>query len=73
MLIDAAHRFFDHSRHTLSIRDVTAPLDVLAFTGDEALSQPFAYRIEFTSTDLDLPADSFLCKDASFSLRAPPE
>ncbi|MBD9574331.1 type VI secretion system tip protein VgrG [Pseudomonas sp. PDM23] len=73
MLINAAHRFFDHSRHTLSIRDVDAPLDVLAFSGDEALSQTFVYRIEFTSTDLDLPADAFLCKDASFSLRAPPE
>ncbi|MBD9518248.1 contractile injection system protein, VgrG/Pvc8 family, partial [Pseudomonas sp. PDM22] len=48
-------------------------LDVLAFSGDEALSQPFTYRIEFTSTHRDLPADAFLCKDASFSLRAPPE
>ncbi|MFK8397267.1 type VI secretion system Vgr family protein [Pseudomonas sp. BGr12] len=73
MLINAAHRFFDHSRHTLKVRDVEAPLDVLAFSGDEALSQPFLYRIEFTSTNLDLPADAFLCKDASFSLRAPPE
>ncbi|MDF3865303.1 type VI secretion system tip protein VgrG [Pseudomonas denitrificans (nom. rej.)] len=73
MLIDAAHRFFDHSRHTLSVRDVDAPLDVLAFTGEEGLSQPFVYRIEFTSTHRDLPADSFLCKDAIFSLRAPPE
>ena len=73
MLINAAHRFFDHSRHTLSVRDVEAPLDVLAFTGEEGLSQPFVYRIEFTSTHRDLPADSFLRKDASFSLRAPPE
>ncbi|WP_448680966.1 type VI secretion system Vgr family protein [Pseudomonas nicosulfuronedens] len=73
MLIDAAHRFFDHSRHTLRISDVDAPLDVLAFTGDEGLSQPFVYRIEFTSPHRDLPADAFLCKDASFSLRAPPE
>ncbi|QEY72150.1 type VI secretion system Vgr family protein [Pseudomonas denitrificans (nom. rej.)] len=73
MLIDAAHRFFDHSRHTFSVRDVDAPLDVLAFSGDEALSQPFTYRIEFTSTHRDLPADAFLCKDASFSLRAPSE
>lgn len=73
MLINAAHRFFDHSRHTLHVRDVEAPLDVLAFEGDEALSQPFTYRIEFTSTDRDLEGDSFLCRDASFSLRAPPE
>ncbi|MDU4252902.1 MAG: contractile injection system protein, VgrG/Pvc8 family [Pseudomonas sp.] len=73
MLINAAHRFFDHSRHTLNVRGVEAPLDVLAFEGEEALGQPFTYRIEFTSTHLDLPADTFLLKDASFSLRAPPE
>ncbi|MDN6860094.1 type VI secretion system tip protein VgrG [Pseudomonas sp. CAN2814] len=73
MLINAAHLFFDHSRHTLKVRDVAAPLDVLAFTGEEALSQPFAYRIEFTSSHRDLDANTFLCKDASFSLRAAPE
>jgi type VI secretion system secreted protein VgrG len=73
MLINAAHLFFDHSRHTLKVRDVAAPLDVLVFTGEEALSQPFAYRIEFTSTSRDLDANTFLCKDASFSLRAAPE
>ncbi|MFJ3262171.1 type VI secretion system Vgr family protein [Pseudomonas sp. NPDC086581] len=73
MLINAAHLFFDHSRHSLKVRGVETPLHVLAFTGDEALSQPFTYRIEFTSTNRDLPADAFLLKDASFSLRAPPE
>ncbi|MBD9678380.1 type VI secretion system tip protein VgrG [Pseudomonas sp. PDM18] len=73
MLINAAHLFFDHSRHSLKVRGVETPLHVLAFTGDEALSQPFTYRIEFTSTSRDLPADAFLRKDASFSLRAPPE
>ncbi|MDN6859215.1 type VI secretion system tip protein VgrG [Pseudomonas sp. CAN2814] len=73
MLINAAHLFFDHSRHSLKVRDVDAPLDVLAFAGEEALSQPFTYRIEFTSTDRDLDANAFLCKDASFSLRAAPE
>ncbi len=33
--------FFDHSRHTLRVRKLTAPLDVLAFEGQEYLSQPF--------------------------------
>lgn len=70
-MFNAARLFFDHSRHSLSIRDVEAPLNVLAFSGDEGLSQPFAYRIEFTSTDLN--ADDLLGRDASFSLRAPPE
>ncbi|MBV7585454.1 type VI secretion system tip protein VgrG [Pseudomonas sp. PDM33] len=72
-MLNELRTFFDHSRHTLGVQGVDASLDVLAFTGDEALSRPFTYRIEFTSTDLDLEGDSFLCQDASFSLRAPPE
>ncbi|HWT69749.1 MAG TPA: type VI secretion system tip protein VgrG [Pseudomonas sp.] len=64
--------FFDHSRHKLRIRDLKAPLDVLVFDGDEYLSQPFSYRIEFTSSELDIAADQVLGKDARFSLHAPP-
>ncbi|WP_226457853.1 type VI secretion system Vgr family protein, partial [Pseudomonas sp. AF03-9] len=48
-------------------------LDVLAFEGEEQLSQPFKYRIEFTSPDLDLAADSILGHQASFSLHALPQ
>ncbi|WP_447749390.1 type VI secretion system Vgr family protein [Pseudomonas nicosulfuronedens] len=70
-MLTELRNFFDHSRQVISIRGLVAPLDVLAFTGAEGLSQPFAYRIEFTSPDLD--ANDFLGKDASFSLRAPPE
>ncbi|MCR4540906.1 hypothetical protein NUV89_21195, partial [Pseudomonas sp. 18.1.10] len=65
--------FFDHSRHTVWVSKVAAQLDVLAFKGEERLSQPFSYRVEFTSTDLDLAADSMLGKTASFSLHAPPQ
>ncbi|MBV7584602.1 type VI secretion system tip protein VgrG [Pseudomonas sp. PDM33] len=72
-MLNELRTFFDHSRHSLDVQGVDAPIDVLAFTGDEALSRPFTYRIEFTSTDLDLEGDSFLCQDASFSLHAPPE
>ncbi|QXG35619.1 type VI secretion system Vgr family protein [Pseudomonas viridiflava] len=64
--------FFDHSRHTLRVRKLTAPLDVLAFEGQEYLSQPFDYRVEFASTELDLAAESLLGKDASFSIHPPP-
>ncbi|MHC8305777.1 type VI secretion system Vgr family protein [Pseudomonas sp. PB3P13] len=65
--------FFDHSRHTLNVRDVEARLDVLAFEGQENLSQPFNYRVEFTSTERDLAAESMLAQDASFSLYAAPQ
>ncbi len=64
--------FFDHSRHTLKVRNVDARLDVLAFEGQEHLSQPFTYRVEFTSTERDLAAASLLGQDARFSLHAPP-
>jgi type VI secretion system secreted protein VgrG len=63
--------FFDHSRHTLRVRNVTARLDVLSFEGQEHLSQPFNYHVTFTSTERDLNADSFLGQDACFSLHAP--
>ncbi|MBO0494152.1 type VI secretion system Vgr family protein [Pseudomonas sp. Marseille-Q1929] len=65
--------FFDHSRHTVWVSKVAAQLDVLAFEGNEQLSQPFTYCVEFTSPDLDLAADSMLGKTASFSLHAPPQ
>ncbi|MEQ0321556.1 hypothetical protein ABLV80_10145, partial [Klebsiella sp. GB_Kp061] len=42
---------FSHNHHLLSVKGCEAGLDVLAFEGDEALSQPFCYRIEFTSAD----------------------
>jgi len=65
--------FFDHSRHTLSVRNIEARLDVLAFEGHEHLSQPFTYRVEFTSTERDLAAETLLGQDACFSLHAAPQ
>lgn len=72
-MLDEIRTFFDHSRHTLSVDGLDAALDVLAFEGTEALSQTFRYRIEITSTQLDIAAQDVLGKDASFSLRAAPE
>ncbi len=71
-MLNEIRPFFDHSRHTLWVRNLDAPLDVLAFVGEEALSQPFDYRIEFTSTQKDIPADQLLGQDARFSLCPPP-
>ena len=64
--------FFDHSRHTLTVRGIEATLDVLAFDGEEQLSQPFKYRIEFTSSDHDIAASDMLRRQADFSLHAAP-
>ena len=60
--------FFDHSLHKLKVYGVDALLDVLAFEGTEALSQPFNYQVEFTCIDGDIGAETMLGKSASFSL-----
>ena len=72
-MLNAPRTFFDHSRHKLWVREVDAPLDVLAFHGEEHLSQPFSYYIEFTSSQLDIDAELMLGQPASFSLHAVPE
>ncbi|KAI2669030.1 type VI secretion system Vgr family protein, partial [Pseudomonas sp. TNT3] len=69
-MLDSLPTFFDHSRHKLEVRRVDLPLDVLAFHGEERLSQPFTYLIEFTSTQLDIGAEQLLNKYAQFSLFA---
>jgi type VI secretion system secreted protein VgrG len=48
-----------------------AELDVLAFEGDEALSTPFRYRIEFTSSDHAIAREMMLMKPGSLTLQAP--
>ncbi|MFJ3483677.1 type VI secretion system Vgr family protein [Pseudomonas sp. NPDC090202] len=65
--------FFDHSRHKLWVRDLDAPLDVLTFTGQECLSQPFGYTIEFTSSVQDIVVEQILGQPARFSLYAKPK
>lgn len=62
---------FSHNHHLLSVKGCEAGLDVLAFEGDEALSQPFRYRIEFTSADHDISKEMMLVKAASLTLQAP--
>ena len=70
-MLNELRDFFDHSRHKLRVRGLDAPLDVLAFEGEERLSQPFHYTVEFTSTEHDLAPQQLLGQDACFSLNAP--
>lgn len=62
---------FSHNHHRLSVKGCDAELDVLAFEGDEALSTPFRYRIEFTSGDHAISKEMMLMKTASLTLQAP--
>lgn len=61
---------FSHNHHLLSVKGCEAGLDVLAFEGDEALSQPFRYRIEFTSADHAIGKEMMLMKAVSLTLQA---
>ncbi|WP_236173468.1 type VI secretion system Vgr family protein, partial [Pseudomonas pseudonitroreducens] len=71
-MLTEVRNFFDHSRHTVTVDGQGALLDVLAFSGTEALSETFCYAIEVTSPNLDIAAETMLGKDASFSLHAAP-
>jgi len=62
----------DHNRHKLRVSEVQATLDVLTFTGEEKLSEPFKYTIEFTCTEQDLAPAQILGRKAWFSLYGPP-
>jgi type VI secretion system secreted protein VgrG len=64
--------FLLHSRHKLRVSEVKATLDVLTFTGEEKLSEPFKYTIEFTCTEQDLAPAQILGRKAWFSLYGPP-
>lgn len=62
---------FSHNHHQLSVKGCEPELDVLAFEGDEALSAPFSYRIEFTSSDHAISKEMMLMKAASLTLQTP--
>ena len=62
---------FSHNHHLLVVQGCESALDVLAFEGDEALSRPFSYRIEFTSGDHAISKEMMLMKAASLTLQAP--
>ncbi|MGR7043477.1 type VI secretion system Vgr family protein [Klebsiella aerogenes] len=62
---------FSHNHHLLAVKGCSAELDVLAFEGDEALSKPFSYRIEFTSSDHAISKEMMLMRTGSLTLQAP--
>ena len=62
---------YSHSHHLLAVKGCEPELDVLAFEGDEALSTPFRYRIEFTSSDHAIAREAMLMKPCSLTLQAP--
>ncbi|WOZ78159.1 type VI secretion system Vgr family protein [Kosakonia sacchari] len=62
---------FSHNHHLLAVKGCESELDVLAFEGDEALSKPFSYRIEFTCTDHAISKETMLMKASSLTLQAP--
>ena len=62
---------YSHNHHLLVVKGCEAEPDVLAFVGDEALSRPFSYRVEFTSRDHGISKEMMLMKPGSLTLQAP--
>lgn len=62
---------YSHNHHLLVVKGCDAESDVLAFEGDEALSTPFRYRIEFTSGNHAISREMMLMKPGSLTLQAP--
>ncbi|HII4352105.1 TPA: type VI secretion system Vgr family protein, partial [Enterobacter cloacae] len=60
----------NHNHNLLVVKGCESALDVLAFEGDEALSTPFRYRIEFTSGNHDIAREAMLLKPGSLTLQA---
>lgn len=58
------------SRYSLHINDSRAEPDVLRFRGREALSDPFSWRIEFTTSQDDIDGTDVLKKYATFRMRS---
>jgi type VI secretion system secreted protein VgrG len=58
------------SRYSLHINDSRAEPDVLRFRGREALSEPFSWRIEFTTEQDDIDGTDVLKKNATFRMRS---
>ena len=48
-------------------------LDIYAFEGEEALSEPYCYRIQVTCTEQDIDPKSILNQAAHFHLFTPPQ
>ncbi|HHA1257266.1 TPA: type VI secretion system Vgr family protein [Enterobacter asburiae] len=61
---------YSHNHHLLVVKGCDAEPDVLAFVGDEALSRPFSYRVEFTSRDHGISKEMMLMKPGSLTLQA---
>ncbi|MCR5993932.1 type VI secretion system tip protein VgrG, partial [Enterobacter ludwigii] len=63
--------FFDgQTRYFLDINDSSVKPDVLRFRGREALSEPFKWDIEFTTSRRNISPEQVLMKYASFRMRS---
>jgi type VI secretion system secreted protein VgrG len=62
--------FDGQTRYVLDINDSPVRPDVLRFRGREALSEPFKWDIEFTTSQANVAPEQVLMKYASFRMRS---
>jgi len=60
----------NESHFNLSIKDIGHDFKVLAFTGDEAISQPYSFTLELVSEYPDLDIETFLHQPAFLAFAA---
>ena len=60
----------NHVQFSLTIEDLEHDLQVLSFTGNEGISQPYAFDIELVSENPDLDLETLLHKQAFLALDA---
>lgn len=69
MAMDNWLALFDgQTRYTLEINDSPVQADVLLFRGEEALSQPFRWEIDFTTSQANIPPEQVLMKYATLRM-----
>lgn len=69
MAMDNWLALFDgQTRYTLEINDSPVQADVLLFRGQEELSQPFRWEIDFTTSQANIPPEQVLMKYATLRM-----
>lgn len=59
------------SRYRVEVHECREFLDVLHYSAEESLSQPWRYEVTVTSASADIACDTLLLKPASFTFQTP--
>lgn len=69
--VDKARQIIGHSRYGIEVHNSPHDLDVLSFSAEEALSEPWRYQVTVTSSSADIACETLLLKPAAFTFQVP--